>query len=315
MKNLFVLFLIFSFSNAATLLAQLPEDIITESSEFDSFFFEDDDESSQPIDGVIEKRLIHERMILPYVVPREVDMFWERRIWRAVDTREKMNSIFMNENRFFFDILVEAAKSGKVRVYQDEKFKNKLQPFEVEGMLMDTTTTLVYDPDDPYAEPELQITANARYTAFTVYNFRVKEVWYFDSQTSTLKHRIIGIAPIVNDTRYNEATGETIELGSQALFWFYYPDLRKVLAREPVFNHFNDASPLSWDDIFEQRYFSSYIVKASNVFDKALNEFSSYQINDDDNEEVRLRKGIDRLLESEKIKAEIFNFEHDLWSY
>lgn len=314
MKNLILIFLV-TFFGVYSAIAQVPEDIITESSEFDDFFFEDDDESTQPIDGVIEKTLVHERMILPYVVPREADLFWEKRIWRTIDTREKMNSTFMNENRFFFDILIESAKSGKVRVYQDESFKIKLQPYEVEGILMDTTTVLVYDPDDPDAEPELEITANDKYNALSVFQFRIKEVWYFDSNISTLKHRIIGIAPIVNDRRYNEATGEFIELGAQSLFWFYYPDLRNVLARETAFNHKNDASPISWDDIFEMRYFSSYIVKERNVFDKALTDFDSYAINDDDDEETRLRKGVDRLLEAQKIKAEIFNFEHDLWSW
>jgi len=58
---------------------------------------------------------------------------------------------------------------------------------------------------------------------------------------------------------------------------------------------------MSWYDLFESRFFSSYIYKASNSLDAPLKN-----IYDD---------GLDALLESEKIKAELFNFEHDLWEY
>ena len=40
--------------------------------------------------------------------------------------------------------------------------------------------------------------------------------------------------------------------------------------------------------------------KESNVYDRRLEDYLT---------------GVDILLESEKIKSEIFNFEQDLWSY
>ena len=59
---------------------------------------------------------------------------------------------------------------------------------------------------------------------------------------------------------------------------------------------------MTWYDLFEKRFFSSYIYKASNVLDLRLKD-------------IYADSGIDRLLESQKIKAELFNFEHDLWEY
>jgi hypothetical protein len=47
--------------------------------------------------------------------------------------------------------------------------------------------------------------------------------------------------------------------------------------------------------------FSGFIYKENNVFDNRI--LKSYT------------RGIDRLLEAEKIKAEIVNFEHDMWAY
>jgi len=48
------------------------------------------------------------------------------------------------------------------------------------------------------------------------------------------------------------------------------------------------------------RKFSSYIFKESNVFDRRIQDYAT---------------GIDLLLEGEKIKADIFNKEHDMWTY
>ena len=88
------------------------------------------------------------------------------------------------------------------------------------------------------------------------------------------------------------------------MFWIYYPEARKLLAREKVFNDQNDAAPGTWADVFDERFFSSYIIKESNVQDNRLTDIFKGE-ND----------GVKLLLESEKIKNEILNREHDLWTY
>ena len=89
------------------------------------------------------------------------------------------------------------------------------------------------------------------------------------------------------------------------LFWIYYPEAREPLSRFRVENDFNEISPMSWFDLFEQRFFASYIMKQSNTLDLRIADlYNGYD-----------REGIDRLMESDKIKSELFNFEHDLWEY
>lgn len=124
--------------------------------------------------------------------------------------------------------------------------------------------------------------------------YRVKEIWYFDKQTSTQKVRILGIAPLITvKVDVGGSVGET------PVFWVYYPEAREYLVKETVFNPANDASQISWEDLMEMRYFSSYIIKVSNVGDQRLqNQFGS---------------GKDMLMESEKLKQSIFNYENDLW--
>ena len=66
------------------------------------------------------------------------------------------------------------------------------------------------------------------------------------------------------------------------------------------FNRENDAEKRTFDDIFWKRMFSSYILKRSNVYDRFAVDYLT---------------GIDKLLEAEKLKEEIFNMEHDLWHF
>ena len=82
--------------------------------------------------------------------------------------------------------------------------------------------------------------------------------------------------------------------------WVYYPDLRNTLSKFEVYNPKNDAVRLSWDDLFEARLFESYIYKESNVYDRNIQEYAT---------------GMDALLESERVKNELFVMEHDLWNY
>ena len=108
--------------------------------------------------------------------------------------------------------------------------------------------------------------------------------------------RIIGICPVID--RFDE---DGIYTGQTSLFWVYFPEARKILSKAEVFNHRkNDAARLTYDDIFHKRFFSSRIVKESNKYDRKISDY---------------KEGIDALLESEKIKEEIFNLEHDLWEY
>ncbi len=281
--KIFSLGLFLALSNIA--VAQQPDNILTESS---------DPNAGQPIDDIVEKRISVEKRLLPYDHVREADIFWEKRIWRVIDIREKMNLPFAYPERRFFSILMDAATAGEITVYstEDDKFTNKLVPDEVASMGATIDTVITFDPET--YEEQLQVVRNDL-NPDDVKRFRLKEVWFFDEETSTLQVRILGIAPLIDvkdengNFRYEKP-----------MFWVYYPEAREILSRERVFNFGNDASPITWEDLMEMRYFSSYIYKESNVRDRRLQDYLS---------------GVDLLLEADKIKQDIFNFEHDLWSY
>ena len=251
-------------------------------------------DGDRPLDDIVEKRIIDERMVLPYQPIREADVFWEKRVWRVIDIREKMNLPFAYPEMPFFSILMDAAVNGDITVYstEDDKFSASLPADEVATMGATADTVITFDPET--YEEQIQVVRN-ELNPEDVNRFRIKEVWFFDEQTSTLQARILGIAPMIDvkdengNFRYEKP-----------MFWAYYPECREILARHKVFNQGNDAAPMTWEDTFEMRFFSSYIMKASNVHDYRLQDTYS---------------GVDQLLEADKIKQEIFNWEHDLWSY
>ena len=110
--------------------------------------------------------------------------------------------------------------------------------------------------------------------------------------------RIIGICPIREFVRVNDETGQVMR---QKVFWVYYPEARDLLATNLILNPNNDASQLSFDDMFIKRYFNSYIVQELNVYNNR--KIDTYLT------------GKDAMLESKRIEDEIFNFEQDLWEY
>ncbi len=134
------------------------------------------------------------------------------------------------------------------------------------------------------------------YLSQDIVQYQLKEDWFFDKERSVLDVRIIGMAPV--KYQIDEMTGNVI--GLQEIFWLYIPECRYVFQNFFVQNKDNDAQRMSFDDLFWKRMFQSYIVKSSNLYDRELDSYKA---------------GVDALLEAERIKEEIFTFEHDLWNF
>ncbi len=260
-------------------------------------------ESSVPaediyVDGIVKKRLIIENRILPYEPVREADIAWEKRVWRTIDTREKLNQGFRYPDKPLFNIFRELAENGDIALFSDEKFTTILSPEDLDGILYSVDTTTYFDYDE-YIEKVKVVRDDINWE--DINRYRVKEIWFFDEESSTMKVRILGVAP--EKDFLDDLTGEVKY--TLPLFWIYFPEAREHLSKYRVFNENNDIAPMTWADLFDARFFSSFIYKKSNVNDMTLKMmYDGYD-----------GAGVDRLLQSEKIKQELFNFEHDLWEY
>lgn len=255
-------------------------------------------------DNAIERQLVKDRTPLAYEHIREDDAVYKQRVWREIDTREKMNLPFRyaanedNGNQRFISILYSAIQSGDVTVFHgdDDRFTIPLTKEDVAKNItggMDTVPVVNMDGEITSYEARQRMVEPD-----SIYRFKLKEEWIFDKESSRMHVRILGIAPIM--TQYSTSG---MAVGDRTLFWAYYPDLRPTLSKYEVFNGKNYAGRMSWEELFESRFFSSYITKSTldNPFDKSLKEF--------------VKDPLFRLLEGENIKEKIFNYEQDLWSY
>lgn len=249
------------------------------------------------IDGVYEKKNTSEKGIIEYDDIREADVFWTKRIWRTIDVREKMNLIFSYPQMPLIDIIHSAAASGELTVYDmsvlnADQFLDTLAVEKV-GMIGNSVDTI--SRINPITLQQEEIVQVNEFDPQKVIKYKIKEDWFFDEETSTFQVRILGIAPVIESY-----SSDGNYLGDETMYWVYYPQLRPIISKYEAYNTGNDAIRLSWEDIFEARLFDSYITKESNVYDRVIQEYAT---------------GLDALFESDRIKDELFNFEHDLWSY
>ncbi|MBX2924166.1 MAG: gliding motility protein GldN [Chitinophagaceae bacterium] len=263
-------------------------------------------------DNAIEKNLVKDRTPLSYEHIREDDAIYREKVWREIDIREKVNLPFRysadedNGNQRFIAILLNAIKSGEVTAFDasiDDRFTTPMTLDQIGAKLAGGCDTIMVP--DPEKDPDLskgimkQSVVCEEFNMDDVTKFRIKEEWVFDKESSRMYVRILGIAPV--KTYFDKITGR--ELGSSPIFWIYYPDMRPALAKFEVYNGKNFGARMSWEELFESRFFGSYVIKSTldNPYDLYLKSY----VKDD----------ILRLLEGENIKDKIFNYEQDLWQY
>lgn len=236
------------------------------------------------------------RVAMSYEPIREADVFWWKNVWRVIDLREKINLHFKWPKAPFIQVILDAVQSGKCQVYSgmDDDFSTPIDPKEalnVAGGGVDS----IYVTDPGTGVQTLQvITKEVNWN--NVNKLRLKEVWFFNKQTSTMEVRIMGICPLYDN--YDPTTGDF--RGEVPVFWIYFPSLRQTLVNQQAYNPFPNGIRLNWDQVYALRLFGSYIYKVDNVQDFRIKDYKS---------------GIDILYESEAKKQELFNFEHDLWEY
>jgi len=290
---------------------------------------------SNVLDGVYVKEHIPTKMVVQYTHLREADVMWSKRIWRTVDLRQKQNFPLyfplepISDRMSLWEVIKYGVlEEGNLTIYDigimgDDQFRFPVKPTngnindpdfkkKLNGMFgLPTTVKKRYSLNHPdvlngMAEPGEIMTDDmgvpvtfdtiVEFITQDVIRYEIKEDWFFDKQRSIMDVRIIGIAPQV--IKINPENDEI--MGFQTLFWLYFPECRYVFQNFYVYNPQNDAQRMSFDDFFWKREFSSYIKKESNIYDRTISNSWS---------------GVDALLESEKIKEEMFLLEHDVWHF
>jgi gliding motility associated protien GldN len=243
-----------------------------------------------------------------YVDDRDIlfgKMTWERVVlderanfplYYPIDT----NNIGKNR-RSLYDVLFKSIKDGKIEnIYDDSYFTTKRTLKDIEAALtLIDTTELGIEQLNAGEELSAEYINRRDITAADIVEYHLKGFWYFDKRQAEMKYRLLGLAPVAPDVNFID----TDEPDLVPLFWVFFPDARDVLHEFKAFNNENSAIPHSFDHILNSRRFHGYVYQEENVQgDRKINEYVA-------------ENALMQLLESERVKDKIRNFELDMWTY
>lgn len=253
-------------------------------------------------DGIYDKENSNNRRFIPYTHLREGDVTWEKRVWRKLDMREKQNQqlyypiLAVTSRISLMQVMLKYVLSGQIIAFKDDEFLIPMELSDIRSKIVlqgDTVDVEEYLAD---GTPQMVRKPGMVDSTWVFENFRsldLKEDWFFDKQKSVLEVRILSMG-------FNVLIKGKEDVGEINFFYCYFPACRPFFAKHEVYNAKNDSERRTFEDIFWKRQFSSTAFKETNVYDRDIERYS---------------KGIDALLESDRIKNDIFRWEHDLWHF
>ncbi|MGA0896071.1 MAG: gliding motility protein GldN [Flavobacteriaceae bacterium] len=242
------------------------------------------------------------------------DVLWQKTIWEIIDLDERINFPYYyptinngnlsNNRKSLFRVLMDGISNGEItEIYATDYFNEKLAEEDLAEVLelrrlspegiskQNAGETVTVDDYDIY-----------KIESDKVVQYRIKGTWYFNKRLGEMKYRLLGIAPVAPDVSTLSQGPEAMANALVPLFWIWFPDARETLNKHMVFNTRNSSQPVSYDMMLNARRFNAVIYKEENVYeDRELKEYIY---------EDALRQ----LLESERIKSTIRDFEQDMWN-
>ena len=266
-------------------------------------------------DGFIYREVSEADTVVPYAEVRKEDVAYTKRVWREIDLRDRGNQILASPKVNLLGIIYNAISNGELDLYasDDEDFQG--EPLgQQKGNDPNVTNSSTADTAFLGVNPGTNEVnrANNEFFAASFTTLRIKEDWIMDIRRGIFEPRIVGIAPVRIDVKTqvdNNGNPVVDPTSGQPLAdtlktvagWLYFNDLREILVKHKVANNYNDNSGINFDDVFVRRLFYSNITKTSNAADNRIEDL--------------LFDPKDRLLEAERIKRAMADFEQGLWEY
>ncbi|WP_274473926.1 type IX secretion system ring subunit PorN/GldN [Mangrovimonas aestuarii] len=247
---------------------------------------------------------------LEYGYVDDRDIMYAKMTWEEVVLDERVNfplyypvdtNNIGRDRRSLYDVLMRAVQEGEIKnIYDDSYFTTERTLEDIKDALVKVDTTdLGIEQYNAEGIVDPQYIMRREISAYDIKEYKIKGLWYFDKRQAELKYRILGIAPVAPDVNFIDADEPELI----PLFWVFFPDARNVLHNAKSFNNENSAMPISFDHLLNSRRYNGTIYKVENVYgDRAITEYIP------DN-------ALMQLLESDRVKDQIRNFELDMWSY
>lgn len=281
---------------------------------------------------------------LDYGYVDDRDILYSKKVWEIIDLDERINFPLLypidtmrigSDRRSLYDVLSSGIKSGRItEVYEDSYFRVKKSQKDILKSLskIDTTdggreemnadidayrarvvTTPIYEGKGKKRKKVGEKTETIPATKFIsrefinptdltsqdVTDYKIVGLWYFDKRQADLRYRILGICPVLPDVY----TMDKEEKDYVEMFWVFFPGARELLHEWKAFNDKNSSNSITFDHLLNTRRFNATIYKEENVYnDREIKEYMS------DN-------SLMQLLESDRVKEKVRNFEQDMWNY
>ena len=271
--------------------------------------------AKKPIEA--EKKSINEITPLEYANIEENDILWSRVVYEFIDLNEKLNfpllfptndeqnkigrkSIWRVLKEYIVNKIEEDPSGTNLEIYKFDEFSSsdKLSTNEIKDLMSYELISRKTGTQTLYVKSS------------EIGGYNIKGIWYFDKKASELKYRLLGIQPVGANTEDLKNGVQNPNLGSP-YFWIWYPSVREELNNHLVFNDRNNNNRISFDDLLINRRFSSFIYKYNNIYgDREIKDYIKRRTGESE-QQHQLRF----ILESERIKKEILDFELDMWGY
>tara|TARA_B100001778_G_C18522923_1_gene599769 strand:+ start:329 stop:1168 length:840 start_codon:yes stop_codon:yes gene_type:complete len=248
------------------------------------------------------------------------DILWSKVVYEYIDLNEKLNYplLYPTQDGTFRDSRKSLWKTIRDGIF-DETITEMYKPgpggdkFLPNLKIIDADSTSYDERKDYFTDNEYRTKGGGEILgSVDILGYNIKGIWYFDKKQSELKYRLLGIQPFGYDIKDKiEAQVKNRDIKKSEYPWIWYPSIREVLHESKVFNDRNNNNRISFDDLLVNRRFSSFIYKYNNVYgDRTI---SSYITKRDGETDYQHHLRI--LLESERIKKQILDFEVDMWGY
>lgn len=259
------------------------------------------------------------------------DVIWSRVVYKVIDMRYKQNyqlyfptksddPNYRNLLKVIADAIVDGLpvyeKNGETIKPNDFKTTPPMPKTQIPWAYFIEDPMVDYSMDDSHYDIALSSDMLIHYDSVTdvmevnTYAFEqlaknqlkymIQEIVFFDKHTSRLHSKIMAIAPLNSDkimTKDNVMTA----LREAITFWIPFDALRPYLAMQYVIPSQNETKRVTFDDFFQKRLYSSYIVGEGNMYNRFIPEYSM--------QEGDIKK------EQARIENELLTFEQDLWEY
>lgn len=274
----------------------------------------DADEQRNPND-FYEQTIVVGKEATPYPPLRESDVVWKCVIWREIDFNEKFNQFFYfpleaSDNTqgrsSLINLIMKGVRSGDIPVYTDDDLTEVLSLDKaillLEGAGKPTEVPVLDADGQPEFDEETgdykmtTVITPGHFDSATVMKIRLKEYWYIDKQDSRQKVRITGLTFFYDKDLQSGETQQT------TAFWIPMDNMqvRKLFVNANAYDEDNDVTENSYDNVFINRMFDSYVVRESNVYNRYIHEYLT---------------GEDAVIESQNIEDKLYNLESDMWEY